>query len=155
MRQASVRLTSEREPIFDEIIARYNCKGETDSESLWRLLQQIYQEPILDKSSLPSSTPQSEQPRPPRDLDHLNICDPNGAIQVYLRKRNAETERIKKRMAEAYLVEKARQNAKTEGERERAEIREGERLLKRTVSSRKPTIDWGNSVGVEPEWNDR
>jgi len=126
---------------IDEICKSIDFNSEDKGARLRAVIDDSYQIRVLKSS--PSAS------KPPSDLDHLNICDPNGAIQVYLRKRNAETERIKKRMAEAYLVEKARQNAKTEGERERAEIQKELEMTKRITkgyySTSKPQVDWGNS----------
>jgi hypothetical protein len=65
---------------------------------------------------------------------------------------NPKQERLdktKERMEETYLIEKARQKAKTEGEAERAQIKETSanklRFINRYVRGGKPQVDWGDS----------
>jgi hypothetical protein len=132
---------------IDEICKEIGFESEDKGARLRAVIDSYYEKLILNKNSPPTPTPQS-------DIKHLNIDQKDGAIRVWERKHDQRIEVAKFRMWEAYGIEKARQKAKTEGEADRAEIREEERLHKRIVSDRKPKIDWGDSEGIDPDYHD-
>ena len=148
--------TPETEELRDRIYQKigYNDKDNRSKSQCYNDFWKL----ILNTNSSPLSGNKG-------DIEHLNIDDKDGAIQTYLRKREAEIDRIE----EAYRKEQARQKAKTEGEEARQKVKtEGEtaraeihketenqkRFAKRYIQKGKPKVDWGDSAGVNPDYSE-
>jgi hypothetical protein len=142
---------------IDEICKEIGFENEDKGARLRAIIDYAYQMRVL-KSSQPMSEPQSSTPvsETPKDLDHLNINDPKGAIAKWLQNRELREAKRAERAKDAFAIEQARQVAKTKGEKDRVEIREEERLARRVGvnTSSKPKVDWGNSEGIDPDYYD-